>query len=577
MLGNKRKRTLASLLSIVLALSCVLSTVPVGAYDAGEQVNANSSAASEGLDSSQTSEGSGSESSEPAKDSDEEVSEPAKDSDEESSKPVEDSDVESSESEEDSSEESSEPATEPGNGVLKVESMTVDVLADDERVNLAAGMKYTGTEPYKEGPTASYPDTGNKELTDGIYGASDYKDAMYVGYAGGNRDMELIFDFGYNQTFDEIKLYYACLAGAGVVPPARVEVSYSSDKLNWTPWATGGPGEYGDTSHEYSLAGEPATGRFVKIYVKYGLYWFLLSEVEIMGTWVPRDTRQPIVTLDLPEKVNKYEGDTINLKMDYTIEDMGDEVTIVWKKDNVELPQFENQKAIKISNAQVSDSGAYQAFIINRFEDGFEISGDSSACLVTVTESDLGGNDPVVDVPDNDPNNLAFEKTYTISNSLDVDYQDDGQLTDGLYGSEEDYLDGRWLGFSKSKAATAEVVVDLGASQAIQQVEASFLRDEVAGAEWPTKVEVFTSDNKTSWKSAGAFPVKAAATTESIIYNFQEKVSATGRYVKFVVTPGSKDVTLIDEVRVLKTSNIPDPGEQEPSKPVDLSNDLADT
>ena len=250
MLGNKRKRTLASLLSIVLALSCVLSTVPVGAYDAGEQVNANSSAASEGLDSSQTSEDSGSESSEPAKDSDEEVSEPAKDSDEESSKPVEDSDVESSESGEDSSEESSEPATESGNGVLEVESTTVDVLADDERVNLAAGMKYTGTEPYKEGPTASYPDTGNKELTDGIYGASDYKDAMYVGYAGGNRDMELIFDFGYNQTFDEIKLYYACMAGAGVVPPSRVEVSYSSDKLNWTPWATGGPGEYGDTSHE---------------------------------------------------------------------------------------------------------------------------------------------------------------------------------------------------------------------------------------------------------------------------------------------------------------------------------------
>ena len=43
--------------------------------------------------------------------------------------------------------------------------------------------------------------------------------------------------------------------------------------------------------------------------------------------------------------------------------------------------------------------------------------------------------------------------------------------TDGLYGSEEDYLDGRWLGFSKSKAATAEVVVDLGASQAIYLVD----------------------------------------------------------------------------------------------------------
>ena len=343
MLGNKRKRTLASLLSIVLALSCVLSAVPAGAYDAGEQMNANFSEAAggPGIDTSQTPEDSSSESSEPAEDSDEEIS-----------KPVEESSEESSEPEENSGEEISGSAEEISNDGLDDESELSDELADDERVNLAAGMKYNGTEPYKEGPTASYPDTGNKELTDGIYGASSYSDPMYVGYAGGNRDMELIFDFGYNQTFDEIKLYYACLAGAGVVPPARVEVSYSTDKLNWTPWATGGPGEYGDTSHEYSLAGEPATGRFVKIYVKYGLYWFLLSEVEIMGTWVPRDTRQPIVTLDLPEKVNKYEGDTINLKMDYTIEYMGDEVTIVWKKDNVELPQFENQKNFQCSGSR---------------------------------------------------------------------------------------------------------------------------------------------------------------------------------------------------------------------------------
>ena len=550
MLGKKRKRTLASLLSIVLAMSCVLTAIPVGAYDSLEQTN---------VESAVTSEGSLPEPSKSSEDPEEEIS-----------KPVGDSDLEGSL--EDFNGESSEMVS-----VITSDAtpMSEDFLADDERVNLAAGMKYSGTEPYKEGATASYPDTGNKELTDGIYGASDYKDPMYVGYAGGNRDMELVFDFGYNQTFDEIRLYYACLAGAGVVPPARVEVSYSSDKLNWTPWAVGGPGEYGDTSHEYSLSGEPVTGRFVKIYVKYGLYWFLLSEVEIMGTWVARDLRQPVVTLDLPEKVNKYEGDTINLKMDYTIDKMGDDVTIVWKKDNVELPQFQDQKSIKISNAQVSDSGAYQAFIINRFNDGFEISGDSSACLVTITESDLGGDVPVIDIPDSDPNNLAFKKTYSISNSLDVDYQDAGQLTDGLYGSVEDYLDGRWLGFSKSKAATAEVTVDLGASQAIRQVEATFLRDEVAGAEWPTKVEVFTSDNKTSWKSAGTFAVKGVTTTETMVYNFQEKVNAAGRYVKFVATPGSKDITLIDEVRVLKTSNIPDKGEEEPSKPVDMSNDLA--
>src|SRR5699024_4289948 len=111
---------------------------------------------------------------------------------------------------------------------------------------------------------------------DGVYGADKYGDETYVGYAGGNHETELIFDFGYNQTFDEVKIHYACGASAGVVPPKSVEVSYSSDKLHWTEFAVGGPGESGDSAHEYTLTGAPATGRFVKVYIKYGLYWMML-------------------------------------------------------------------------------------------------------------------------------------------------------------------------------------------------------------------------------------------------------------------------------------------------------------
>ena len=533
MLGKKRKRILISLLSVALALSCMASTIPAGALDLDQQLDTESVLMSENTDESSF------------------VKEDVSD---------QDSELESSQQPEDSM---AEDLAFAENSVLADEEIVGAEEDSDERVNLALGMKYTGTDAYSEGGSYPYPDTGNKELTDGIYGAQKYTDATYVGYAGGNHETELIFDFGYNQTFDEVKIHYACGASAGVVPPKSVEISYSSDKLNWTEFAVGGPGESGDYAHEYTVTGAPATGRFVKVYIKYGLYWMMLSEVEIMGVWTPRDPRQAVITTDLPTEVNKFGGDTVNLKMDYTIEEPGDEVSIIWKKDNVELPQFKNQKAIKISNAQLSDSGAYQAFVVNRFSDGFEISGDTSACLVTISKSDIEGNDPVVDVPDGDANNLAFGKTYTVSNSIGEDYTDNGKLTDGLYGSAEDYLDGRWVGFSKAKNETAEVIVDLGSAQAFAQVELNFLRDEIADSEWPTKVEVFVSDDKSSWTSAGAFSVKKASTPETMIARAKEKVSGTGRYVKFVMTPGDKDMVLMDEVRVLKASTIPDQGEAE--------------
>ncbi|PWL44143.1 MAG: hypothetical protein DBY45_06015 [Clostridiales bacterium] len=455
---------------------------------------------------------------------------------------------------------------------IPVEAGDAEIFDDEnteEQTNLALNCEYSGD--YLDNIGSNYPDSGFKELTDGVIGSTtNFFDPAYVGIAGGRAN--LIVDFGYDQTFNSLTLHYIVEPSSSINPPKNVAVSYSKDKVNWTEFGTGGGVS---SENECTINGEPGTGRFVKINIDWGAGWLFLSEVEIMGEWSPRDPRLPEITTELPNEVKRYEGDTLNLKMDYTIDKMGSEQEIIWTKDEVELPAFKNQKTLKIENAAVSDSGSYLVTVINRFDDGSEFSFGSAACPVTIVKSALSGNDPVVDTPDADSNNLAYGKEYWVSDSLLEEYEDIGQMTDGLYGSKEDYLDGRWLGFSKTKNATIEIVVDLGSSQSFQQVEARFLQDAVADSNWPVTAEIFTSDNRSTWKSLGAFSILQSSDTETALSNFYEKVTGTGQYVKFLFTPGKGDTLLVDEVRVLKTSNIPDRGEEEAPPQPDLSNNIA--
>ncbi|MBC8561006.1 DUF4855 domain-containing protein, partial [Fumia xinanensis] len=539
MLGKKKRRW-SSLLAIILSLTCALGTIPVSAYEKESPENTGIVTVN-GTD------------------------DPVETDSEEGSEPTDETNGEQEVAETEAAEEM--PVEKIGEA-LALDQESFEEEFSDDRTNLALGCTYSGTEPFEN----LYPDTGNKELTDGLFGSLDYGDINYVGYAKG--EIELIFDLGYKQTFDEVNFQYVCDSGPGIGAPNSVRVSYSSDKLNWADFAAGGSGDSGDgATHTYTLSGAPATARFVKVYIKFATSWLFISEMEIMGVWSERDPKEAIFTDDLPANVNKYEGDAVNLRIDYTLAETGNEVDIVWMKDNAELAQFEGQKAIKIPNAQLSDGGIYQACVINRFDDGSEVRSFSSASLVTIQESALENNTPS-NVPDSDTNNLAFGKSYTLSRSLGEYYTDQGQMTDGLYGSKEDFMDGRWLGFSKSKG-NAEIIVDLGSSQRFQQVEANFLRDEIAGAEWPVTVEVLASADGSNWNSLGTFNLKKVDVSETLIHPFAEKVNGTGRYVKFVLTAGGKDFVLVDEVRVLKTSNIPDRGEEEPQPQPDLSNDIA--
>ena len=142
---NKRgRRRLAALLSGILALSCALSSVPVGALDAGELRSA------------------------------------------------------------------------------------------DGKVNYALGCTYTSTDPYGENGNISYPDTGNKELTDGelALDATEHKDPRWVGFAGSPQIVEVTLDLGTDRTFNTVEYVSYVYGGAAIGLPLTEEIDYSSDGLN---------------------------------------------------------------------------------------------------------------------------------------------------------------------------------------------------------------------------------------------------------------------------------------------------------------------------------------------------------
>lgn len=80
-------------------------------------------------------------------------------------------------------------------------------------------------------PSSYYPDTYQQELNNGILGHySRFQDREYVGVLG---DAVLQLDLGSSKRVDFISVHVLEVWDAAIVKPARMEVFFSSDGVNW--------------------------------------------------------------------------------------------------------------------------------------------------------------------------------------------------------------------------------------------------------------------------------------------------------------------------------------------------------
>ncbi len=152
---SQKKKAWSSLLAIVLSLTCALSTIPVSAYEGEPQSNPSAAIVGEEVKPGETHEKEDPES------TDKIVEEVESQPDDEIGGDNEENGEAADHSESSSVEESVEqiPSTE-------------ELSEEDDRTNLALGATYSGTQAFEN----LYPDTGNKELTDGLFGSLDYGD-----------------------------------------------------------------------------------------------------------------------------------------------------------------------------------------------------------------------------------------------------------------------------------------------------------------------------------------------------------------------------------------------------------------
>ena len=175
-----------------------------------------------------------------------------------------------------------------------------------EGENVAAGKAYTtsllyrqrNVDPWDYDETAdiAYPDTDNKELTDGVVaeavtsGDYLYNAAEWIGLHGRCPDYEtnggfayVTVDLGAKTDIKGVKVYVGCgIIGGGIAAPTAVEIMVSDDGENWTSVTAAFPANPADTNVECVSLPCTANGQYVQVRFTSG-GWIFVSEVEIFA------------------------------------------------------------------------------------------------------------------------------------------------------------------------------------------------------------------------------------------------------------------------------------------------------
>jgi len=147
--------------------------------------------------------------------------------------------------------------------------------------NISLDKPYTATMPAD----ASYPDTGGRELTDGILASTDYADPAWQGRATTNI-YSFTIDLGAKQVIKEIRSDWLQDEPSGIFLPKQLTCLVSDDNVNFTVAGAVNRPSPGDEnlSRWYTLTDlTGVNGRYVRVLVKPGWNagWTFLDEIEV--------------------------------------------------------------------------------------------------------------------------------------------------------------------------------------------------------------------------------------------------------------------------------------------------------
>lgn len=181
------------------------------------------------------------------------------------------------------------------------------------------------------------------------------------------------------------------------------------------------------------------------------------------------------------------------------------------------------------------DSATSYTYNVAAFDAAGNVSSESSSASATTATA-----------PDN-PDNLALDASYTSTLAASPSYPDDGQLTDGEYGSI-DYADPAWEG--RLTSSPYSITVNLGSVQTINEVDSDWLQYQSVAIYLPAEIQVSVSTDGTDFTAVGTMDAPAVDSANQA-HNYRLLyLSVSAQYVRITVTPANSAWTFTDELQV---------------------------
>ncbi len=261
-----------------------------------------------------------------------------------------------------------------------------------EYTNLAAGCDYIISH------TPQYGDSGS-ELTDGQVGAVNFYDSKWVGWSGvpAGTYANVVIDLGSKREFDKVDITALDSTNSGGIPypEGDLVVSYSDNEDGpFTEFAKGAYPADAPKNSVYTLAIEGAAveGRYVKVEFN-ARGWSFLGEIGVFGE-LTIEPIMPVITTDIPSKLDIDEGTPLNLEVKANVSDAGT-ITYQWYKDG-EAIEGETGKQLFIHPAAIENSGVYYCEVTNNFNT-LTKTAKSTECKVVVYPEGFVLNEPVIE------------------------------------------------------------------------------------------------------------------------------------------------------------------------------------